>query len=102
MGVLPAPVLAASTTQRVPTDGPKNLNQFIGIIENVAKVLYNVLIALGVVFILYAAFLYMISQGDETRLATAKRVLIYAIVALVIGVLAGGVHSLVKDAVLSP
>jgi hypothetical protein len=48
-----------------------------------------------VVFILYAAFLYLISQGSDERISTAKKVLIYAIVALVVAVLAASVPRLV-------
>ncbi|MBU2101725.1 pilin [Patescibacteria group bacterium] len=70
----------------------------IGVVDNIAYWMFNILMALGTVFVLFAAFLYMISRGDPEKIQTAKRALIYAIVALVIGVLSGGVDALVKDA----
>jgi hypothetical protein len=66
-------------------------------IMGIASWMYGLLMVLGVVFVLYAAFLYLISQGSEDRISSAKKVLVYAIVALVIAVLAGGVGSLIED-----
>ena len=95
--LIPASVMAA--IEPLPTaTAPKNLTGFLDVINKIAKWMYNLLLALGVVFVLYAAFLYLLSQGSDDKITTAKRVLIYAIVALVIAVLAGGVSSIVKDA----
>ena len=66
-------------------------------IMTLAGWMYGLLMVLGVVFVLYAAFLYLISQGSDERISSAKKVLIYAIVALVVAVLAGGVSSLIED-----
>jgi len=66
-------------------------------ITMVARWMYGILMILGVVFVLYAAFLYLISQGSDERIGNAKKVLIYAIVALVIAVLAWGVSGLVEN-----
>ena len=59
--------------------------------------MFGILMALGIVFVLYAAFLYLMAQGNEERINTAKTVLIYSIVALIVGVLAGGVSVLIQD-----
>ena len=53
--------------------------------------------ALSIVFILYAAFLYIISQGNEDRIKMAKTILIYAVIGLVVAVLAGGINVIVQD-----
>jgi len=71
-------------------------------IDQIAKWMFNVLMALGTVFVLYSAFLYMISAGDQEKINRAKNALIYAIAALVIGVLAGGADMLIKDALDVP
>ena len=49
--------------------------------------MFGILMALGIVFVLYAAFLYLIAQGNDEKLKGAKNVLIYSVVALVVGVL---------------
>ena len=66
-------------------------------IVKIGRWMFAILMALGIVFVLYAAFLYLVAQGDDTKITTAKKVLIYSIVALVVGVLAGGVSVVVQD-----
>lgn len=70
----------------------------IGVIDKIAFWMFNILMALGTVFILFSAFLFLTSGGDTEKVSTARRALVYAIVALVIGVLAGGAKFLVMDA----
>jgi hypothetical protein len=89
-------VPAAMALPTMPTSTP-SYEKFIGQINTFASWMYGILMALSVVFILYAAFLYLISQGSDERISTAKKVLIYAIVALVVAVLAGSVHLLVEN-----
>jgi len=92
MGLVP-------TAMALPTMPPpvENYCAFICKIFRFSQWMYGILMALSVVFILYAAFLYLISQGSDERISTAKKVLIYAIVALVVAVLAGSVHLLVEN-----
>lgn len=99
LAVLPAVALAATDFEEppAPVTGPSDI---VDIIETVAGWMFGILIALAVVFLLYAAFLYLMSAGDQTKTAKAKNVLIYAIWALVIAVLAGGVAVFVKDFLL--
>ena len=91
---LSAPI-AIAAPPKLPS-GPTNYDDFIAKIGVFAGWMYGILMALGVVFLLYAAFLYLISQGSDERISTAKKVLIYAIVALVVGVLAGSISKLVQ------
>lgn len=69
----------------------------IGVINTVAAWMYGVLMALGVVFVLYSAFLFLTSGGNQEKVGGARRALVYAIVALAIGVLAWGAESLVTN-----
>jgi hypothetical protein len=77
--------------------GPGTPEEVIGVIDTIAGWMFGILMALGTVFILYAAFLFLASTGNSEKIATARRALIWAIVALFIGVLAGSVSLLVKD-----
>jgi len=96
MGLVPA-VNATSTYVPEPPSDLTNYCQFICKVRLFSRWMYGILMALSVVFILYAAFLYLISQGSDERISTAKKVLIYAIVALVVGVLAGSIPALVES-----
>jgi len=81
----------------LPGGAPTNFEGLIGIIILVAQWMFGILMALGIVFILYAAFLYLLAQGSEDKINRAKNVLIYSVVALIVGVLAGGVSVVVQD-----
>lgn len=47
-----------------------------------------VLMVVTVAFIVYAAYLYLTSQGDVEKVKTANRVILYAVVAVAVALLA--------------
>ncbi|MEX2054137.1 MAG: hypothetical protein WD883_01150 [Candidatus Colwellbacteria bacterium] len=105
-GLLPSAAFAQDTfdprnpgndAPELPDGAPTDFETLIEVIVTIARWMFGILMALGIVFVLYAAFLYLVAQGDDTRITTAKKVLIYSIVALVIGVLAGGISVVVQD-----
>lgn len=67
------------------------------IITTVGDWMFGILIALAAVFIMYAAFLYLTAAGDEEKLKQAKNIIVYAIVAIVVGVLARGMVVIVQN-----
>ncbi len=85
------------TLPPLPVNAPKNFGSLIGVIVEISRWMFGILMALSIVFILYAAFLYVISQGNEDRIKMAKTILIYAVVGLVVAVLAGGVSVVIQD-----
>ncbi len=52
---------------------------------------WGIILALAVVFIVYAAFLFLTSGGDEEKVKKAKDYIIYAVVALAVAILATGI-----------
>ena len=58
--------------------GTNNLYTFISLVIN------NVLMPLGgvvvVIYIIYSGFLFVTARGNETKLATAKRAFMYAVI----------------------
>ncbi len=81
----------------LPTNTPKTFSGLIDVIVTISQWMFGILMALSIVFILYAAFLYIISQGSEDRIKMAKTILIYAVIGLVVAVLAGGINVVVQD-----
>ncbi len=69
----------------------------ISLIEKAANWLLYVVIALAVIFIIYAGFLYLTSGGDEKKTETAKKYIIYAIIGIAIALLARGIVLLVRN-----
>ncbi len=84
----------------LPAAAPNDFASVIGLIVTVAQWMFGMLMALSIVFILYSAFMYIIAQGNPERIDTAKRILIYAIVGLVVAVVAGGVGAVVQNFLL--
>ncbi len=90
-------VLAA---QQVPTCtvGPCDVNSaddFTAAVNKVALFMFNLLMALAVVFLIVAALFYLTAAGNQAQLDKAKNTLVYAIVAIVIGLIAGGIATFV-------
>lgn len=73
----------------------KGFQGLIDYINQASGWLFGILLALAVVFLIYAAFLYLTSGGDEEKTKAAKNYIIYAVVALAVGFLATGIVILV-------
>lgn len=69
----------------------------IGVITTIARWMFAILIGLGIIMVLYSAFLYMFSGGVEAKISSARKTLTYAIVALVVGILAGSVGAIIQS-----
>lgn len=69
-----------------------------GIVDLFNKILFWVStvfwIAAGIAT-LYAGFLYMTASGDEQRVTKAKKQLLYAVIAIAIGIIAAGLPALI-------
>ncbi len=52
---------------------------------------------LGILIMLYAAFAYMTAGGDEEKVGSAKRILMYGLVGVGIALIAFGVFGLVES-----
>ena len=59
-------------------------------LERVANYMLGILVALAVVFIIYGAFLFLTSSGDDTKTKEARKLILYALVAVAVGLLAKG------------
>lgn len=88
--VLPAIALAAPTeapTEIIPI-GPTSGDDIILIIENVANWMFAILLAVALVFVLLAAYQFLTSGGDPTRVTSARQSLMFALVGVGIALLA--------------
>jgi hypothetical protein len=92
----PALASIASSTNRPPATIRKG-TEVQAAIENVAGFMFNIFTALAVIFVIFAAFLYLTASGNTSQLDRAKNVLIYAIVAIVLALVAGGIVTLIKS-----
>ncbi|MEK7512780.1 MAG: hypothetical protein AAB601_01115 [Patescibacteria group bacterium] len=89
--MVPLAALAQGVTPPAPSFNV-NITGYGGVISFINNIiggwLFGLLMALAVIFLLYAAFLYLTAGGDDTKVATAKKIIVYAVVAIVIALLA--------------
>ncbi|PIR44111.1 hypothetical protein COV23_01600 [Candidatus Wolfebacteria bacterium CG10_big_fil_rev_8_21_14_0_10_31_9] len=94
--ILPSLVLIDTAYAQV---GPPDAQQVyiqtygdvINIIETIADWMLGILLTLAVIFLIYAAFLYLTAAGDSTKIDKAKVIIVYAVVAIVVALLAQGI-----------
>ncbi len=79
---------------QVPTTGNVSIPNILNSIINWAT---GLLILLAVIFVVYAAFLYLTSGGDDEKLKAAKKFIIFAVVAIAVALLARGVVFIVQQ-----
>lgn len=88
------PLLALAQAPTAPTV-VTTYSQLITIINTIVNWMFGILLAVAVILILYSAFLYLTSGGDEEKVKTAKKYLVYAIIAVAIGIVAKGIVYLI-------
>lgn len=71
-----------------------NISLFVA---NVLSWAFGLLIVIAVLFVLYAAFLYLTAGGDEEKIKQAKNYIIYAVVALVVGAISQALIAIVNN-----
>lgn len=75
-------------------DSPEKV---IEVIEKLSGWMYSVLIVLAVVFIILAAYQFLMAGGDSEKVTKAKNSVLYAVLAVTVAVLATGIVKIVED-----
>lgn len=70
------------------TDTPDDLFGTEGMITKIINVLLFLIAAVSVVMLIIGGFRYIVSQGDSTKVTSAKNTILYAIIGLIIAILA--------------
>jgi hypothetical protein len=76
---------------------PENLDDVVGIFENITNWLFTGLLLISVIMLVVAGYKYMFSGGSEENTSSAKNMIIYASVGLAVAMLAKGVPTLVSS-----
>lgn len=66
------------------------------LLDKAFTVVYTVFFAVATFFILFAAFTYLTAGGDEAKLGKAKSTLIYAVIAIVVALIALSLTNIVS------
>ena len=94
MVAVTASPLLVFAQEMLPT-GPQSVNQLINIVCTVTRWLFTLFILLAIIFIILAAYKYLTAGGAPEKVKGASQMLIYAVVAIVIAVLARGIPFIV-------
>ena len=92
--VLALPLLAGAQQGIAPV--PVTSQNIGKLIDNVLNFVFGLFIAIAVLFIIYAAYLYLTSGGDEEKTKESKKWIWATIIALVIAFLARTVVAVVR------
>jgi len=98
LSLLPACTLAALGDGSLTENKDTSFGAFLLRIQNW---LLGTVGALALLFIVYGGFLYVTSSGNKERIETAKKTLTYAILGLVLVVLAGLILNIITGNFLS-
>ncbi len=102
--VMPLLVLAAPAGLPDPGAPTTNINSLCGVIDLIKTIsnwMIFFLITLAVIFVIMAAFKYLTAGGDAEKVSKANSQIIYAAVAVAVGLLAYAVPAIVKAFLLS-
>ncbi|MBU1255847.1 hypothetical protein KKE74_00965 [Patescibacteria group bacterium] len=79
-------VFAAAPT---PIDsGIDRMSDLVDLIRNIAGWFQAIVLIIAIIMIMYAGFLWMTAGGDDEKLGTARKTLIYGLVGIAVVVLA--------------
>jgi undecaprenyl pyrophosphate phosphatase UppP len=82
--------------------GPTTVGGLVDVLRNVVRWVYIIFFVLAVMFILFAAFNYLTAGGEAEKISKAKNQLIYAIIAIVVALLAVGFETIIRNFLASP
>ncbi|MDD5547709.1 MAG: hypothetical protein PHN74_02320 [Candidatus Pacebacteria bacterium] len=89
--------IVAMAQVNVPQTNIKSLSDIERVINSIVTWVSGIFFAIAILFLLWAAFLYLSSGGDEDKVKTAKDNLIYAIIAIAVALLAGTARSIIES-----
>ncbi len=103
VGVIIAVSLAVSQVAFATTNDPpiKSVDNLISVLNKILFWVANIFWIVAITMIFYAAFLYLTAGDNPERIKKAHSQLLYALIAIAIGVLAYGIPTLVQD-ILTP
>lgn len=97
VALLFAPAISLAQISDTPVDSPTPLTEdsIEKIINKIIGWMQGIFFLIAVIFIIYAAFVYLTSAGNEEKIKKAKSIIIYAIVAIAVALLATAVKEFV-------
>lgn len=102
-GTPPGAGVGGEFVEAVPTryggipDGPQTGNDFISLVEGITNWIFALLLVVAVIFIVLAGFQFIVGGGDPQAVAQARTKLIWAVVGILVAVLARGIPVAIRS-----
>lgn len=90
------PVMAGAVVE-FPTPQPFGIEDVLAILTLLTGWIFSVFLIVAVIFILIAAFRYLLAGGDSTKVYEASKMVIYAAIAIAVAILAASVEFIVRE-----
>lgn len=91
------PVAVMAQVQPLPPSPITDIAGVIRVLKFIVDIVFTVLMIVAIAFILIAAFKYLTAMGDATKVQDAHKMLLYAAVAIALGLIAKGVEAIVRS-----
>lgn len=101
-GLGPLAAQATIANLPIPQVGPGTVGGIVNLVRAIVQWLYIIFFILAVLFILWAAILYLTAAGDPEKVGKAKNLLIYAVVAIIVAFLAVAFETIIGTFLTSP
>lgn len=83
--------------QTVTITNPLNSNDFTSLLNNIITGIGGIVVALSTIMFIVAGVLYLTSAGSPEKINMAKKALTFAIIGIVIAVVAGSIAAIIKS-----
>jgi len=77
--------------------GPETGSDLLSLIQTITNWFAAIFFVIAVIFIILAAFGYLTAGGEEEKVSKAKKQLVYAVVAIVVALLAFFIPTIIQD-----
>lgn len=74
-------------------------NQFYTFLNRIFTIVYALFFAVAAFFFLFAAFTYLTAGGNEANIGKAKNILLYAVVAIIVALIALSIGTFVRSVI---
>lgn len=88
--------------QTLPQSGVTDFPGIISLICRLAGYAFTILVVLSIVFVIYAAYLYLTAAGDPEKVKKANATILYAAIAIVVAILAKALPGIVGSLMNTP
>ena len=83
--------------KKVCLDNPLKSDNFKDLVEAIIRVLFYIAISIAPIMFIVAGFYYLTAAGDIEKINTAKKIILYTLIGLVVIISASGIMELFQE-----